>query len=55
MQDSHAGYIIAAYIVTAVTLSAMILSIFVDHRSLVRALARFAARDGETRNGARRS
>ena len=55
MQDSHAGYIVAAYMVTAVTLSAMILSIIIDHRSLTRALAKFAARSGEARNGARRS
>jgi heme exporter protein CcmD len=56
MQDSHIGFVIAAYAVTGVTVLAMIVAIIVEHRSLTRALGRLSARGGPPANeGADRS
>ena len=47
MNADHAGFIAAAYALTLVVVVAMIGAIVIDHAALKKALARFAARDGE--------
>jgi len=48
MNVSHAGFILAAYAVTAVVVIGMIATLALDHRGLKRALARFPSRRPET-------
>lgn len=51
--DPHAGFIVASYLVTAVTLGAVIAWIVIDHRQQKAKLAILEAR-GVTRRSARR-
>ncbi len=44
----HAGFIAAAYAVTGVAVSALILYIIADYRRLRRALSKFPPRDGDS-------
>jgi heme exporter protein D len=45
MSDSHWGFIVAAYVVTAIVIGGMTLKILLDYRALKRALGRMAAAD----------
>ena len=47
MSASHAGFILAAYAITAIVALAMIGAIVLDHRALKKALAAFPARDSD--------
>lgn len=47
MNLSHAGFILAAYGITALVVIGMLGAIVLDHRALTKALSRFPARDGE--------
>ena len=42
--DTHAGFILAAYVVAAVVVGSMIVAILADHRALKKSLKRFGAR-----------
>jgi heme exporter protein CcmD len=44
--NDHAGFIVAAYAITAIAIVGMIAAILYDQRALKKALARFPARDG---------
>jgi heme exporter protein CcmD len=44
VSDPHLGFVIAAYVVGFLLLGGMILAIWLDYRSLKRALEKFSAR-----------
>jgi heme exporter protein CcmD len=48
--SGHAAFIFAAYAITALVVLGAIGAVVSDHISLRRALAKFPARDGETRD-----
>ena len=50
MNSAHFGFIFAAYAVTAAAVLGMIGAVVLDHRALLRALARMAARTPATRD-----
>ncbi|MCW2783289.1 MAG: hypothetical protein JWR35_3738 [Marmoricola sp.] len=43
MTDSHWGFILAAYLVTALVIGGMTLKILLDYRALTRALGKLAS------------
>jgi len=50
MNSAHFGFIFAAYAVTGAVVLGMIGAVILDHRALLRALARLAARTPTTRD-----
>ena len=45
--DPHTGFIVAAYLIAAVVIVTMIVTILADHRSLKKSLKRFGAREAD--------
>jgi heme exporter protein D len=50
----HAGFIVAAYAAAAIIVSALVLWVFADYRSLVRSIAELEARGSKKRGTKRR-
>jgi heme exporter protein CcmD len=49
MSDPHAGFIIAAYVLTLVVVSAMIIAVLVDSRNLRKSLSNLETKAGDKR------
>jgi len=49
MNDPHEGFIIAAYAIGFIVISAMIAATLIDYRSLKRALAKVGDKRGDSR------
>ena len=45
--NSHDGFILAAFGITGLIVAIMVIAIVMDHRGLLRALAKFPPRGGE--------
>ena len=50
----HAGFIVAAYAAAAIIVSALVLWVFADYRSLVRSIAELEARGSKKRGTKKR-